>query len=120
MELWIRNRDYVPDGTGGLVRVRGRDELLQRVLFALSARRGGFAPLPEVGSRLHLLGREKPKNRAAAAKKYVTEALRGEKNLTVTDVSVEECGDMLNVTAALLSEDGELTVTVPMGGANSF
>ena len=48
MELLIKNRDYVPDGTGGFVRVSGKEELLQRVLFQLSARRGGFAPLPEV------------------------------------------------------------------------
>ena len=47
MELLIKNRDYVPDGTGGFVRVSGKEELLQRVLFQLSARRGGFAPLPD-------------------------------------------------------------------------
>ena len=40
MELLIKNRDYVPDGTGGFVRVSGKEELLQRVLFQLSARRG--------------------------------------------------------------------------------
>lgn len=120
MELWIRDRDYVPDGAGGLVRVSGREELLQRVLFQLSARRGGFSPLPAVGSRLHLLWREKPSNRTAAAKKYVAEALRGEKELTVTDVSVAQCGDVMNVTVALRYEGEELALTVSTGGAEIF
>lgn len=120
MELLIKDRDYVPDGTGGLVRVSGTDELLQRVLFRLSARRGGFSPLPEVGSRLHLLWSEKPSNRAAAAKKYVAEALRDEKELTVTDVSVTPCGDGMKVTAALRYQGEDLALTVSMGGADEF
>lgn len=120
MELMIKNRDYVSDGAGSLVRVSGKDELLQHVLFQLSARRGGFSPLPEVGSKLYLLWREKPSNRAAAAKKYVAEALRGEKELTVTDVSVALCGDVMNVTAALRYEGEELALTVSMGGADDF
>ena len=40
MELKLRNGDYVPDGVGGLKRVEGREALLQRVLFKLTARRG--------------------------------------------------------------------------------
>ena len=40
MELKIKDRDYVADGAGGLVRVSGWDELLGRVLFKLSVRRG--------------------------------------------------------------------------------
>ena len=32
MELKIRDRDYVSDGAGGLVRVSGWEEMLQRVL----------------------------------------------------------------------------------------
>ena len=58
MELKIKDRDYVADGAGGLVRVSGWDELLERVLFKLSVRRGSFALAPELGSKLHLLGRE--------------------------------------------------------------
>ena len=111
MELLIRNRDYVPDGTGGFVRVSGKEELLQRVLFQLSARRGGFAPLPEVGSGLYRLGREKPKNRAAAAKKYVAEAL---------EVSLEQRGELMDVTVALRYEGEDLALTVSMGGADFF
>lgn len=47
MELKIKDRDYVADGAGGLVRVSGWDELLERVLFKLSVRRGSFALAPE-------------------------------------------------------------------------
>ena len=52
MELKINDRDYVADGMGGLVRVSGWDELLERVLFKLSVRRGSFSLLPELGSRV--------------------------------------------------------------------
>jgi len=54
MELKIKDCDYVADGAGGLVRVSDWDELLERVLFKLSVRRGSFALVPELGSKLHL------------------------------------------------------------------
>ena len=59
MELMLRDGDYVPDGAGGLRTVEGADALLQQVLFRLQARRGGLPFLPELGSRLYLLTREK-------------------------------------------------------------
>ena len=66
MELKIKDRDYVSDGAGALVRVSGREELLERVLYKLSVRRGSFALMPELGSELHLLWREKGERRATA------------------------------------------------------
>ena len=51
MELMLRDGDYVRASGGGLKTVTGTEELLQRVLFQLSARRGSFPLLPEVGSR---------------------------------------------------------------------
>ena len=51
MGLSLRNGDYVPDGTGGLRRTEGREALLEQVLFRLTARRGTFPFLPELGSR---------------------------------------------------------------------
>lgn len=83
MELKIKDRDYVADGAGGLVRVSGWDELLERVLFKLSVRRGSFALVPELGSKLHLLWREKGESRATAAKQYAAEALADEEGLSV-------------------------------------
>ena len=78
MELRLRNGDYVPDGVGGLLRAEGREALLQRVLFKLTARRGAFPFLPELGSRLHQLGKVPPAQRQAAAAQYAAEALEGE------------------------------------------
>ena len=57
MALMIRDGDYVPDGVGGLKRVSGREALLQRVLFKLTARRGAFPFREELGSRLSRLPR---------------------------------------------------------------
>ena len=55
MELLLKDGDYVSDGAGGQVRLEGEEALLQRVLFRLTARRGGFPLMPELGSRLYAL-----------------------------------------------------------------
>ena len=54
MEVRIKDGDYIPDGLGGVVRCQGADALLERVLFRLTARRGGFPILPQLGRRLYL------------------------------------------------------------------
>ena len=59
MELRLSDRDYLPDGNGGLVSVAGWEERLERILFQLVVRRGSFSFLPELGSNLHTLLREK-------------------------------------------------------------
>ena len=116
MELKMRNGDYVPDGIGGEKRAVGTEELLARALFRLSVRRGSFPFLPELGSELHLLGREKPSARRAAAKQYAAAALAEESALTVEDVERTECGEglcALHVTLRLDSGKAaalELTV----------
>ena len=116
MELKIKDRDYVSDGAGALVRVSGREELLERVLYKLSVRRGSFALMPELGSELHLLWRENGEGRATAAKRYVAEALAAETALTVSGVSLEQKGDLLLLRAALLYEGETLEVSVRIGG----
>ena len=55
MELRLEQGDYVPNGAGGFQRLEGAEALLQRVLFRLTARRGQFPFLPELGSRLYAL-----------------------------------------------------------------
>ena len=67
MGLSLRNGDYVPDGTGGLRRTEGREALLEQVLFRLTARRGTFPFLPELGSRLWQLGQLPAARRQSAA-----------------------------------------------------
>lgn len=101
MALLLKDGDYVADERGGLRTVEGAQDLLQRVLFRLQARRGSFPFLPELGSRLYLLGREKPGDRQALARQYAVEALRGEE-VEVTGVAVEE------------SQPGRLRVLVDM------
>ena len=87
MELKIHNGDYVR-GDGRIVRLEGREALLQRVLFKLTARRGTFPFLPELGSRLYLLGRVSGGARQSAAEQYVAEALSDEKELEVETVTL--------------------------------
>lgn len=115
MELKIRQRDYVSDGAGGLVRLGGEEELLQRVLYKLSTRRGSFALMPELGSRLHLLRNEKPAGRATAAKQYIAEALAGE-GISVSGVTLRERDGALELEAALRRNEEETTVRVSIGG----
>ena len=76
MELKLVNGDYLPDGHGGLR--QAEEEILQRALSRLTARRGSFPFLPEFGSRLCLLGAVAPLARETAAERYVTEALAPE------------------------------------------
>lgn len=116
MELKIKDRDYVADGMGGLVRVSGWDELLERVLFKLSVRRGSFSLLPELGSKLHLLRREKGGNRTSAAKQYAAEALADEAGLTVTDAALREENGVLALAVTLRYDAEETTLRVTMEG----
>ena len=107
MELKIRNGDYVPDGSGGFVVVSGEEELLQRVLLKLTARRGAVVFRENFGSRLWELGRVQLSARRAAAMQYAAEALADEK-LKVNDVELEDGGDgILRLRVWLQTEDGE-------------
>ena len=112
MELELRNGDYLADGVGGLRRVRGREALLQRVLFRLTARRGAFPFWETLGSRLWELGRVPARERPAAARQYVTEAL-AEEPVTVENVTVEPGRSGRTAVTVELRYQGEaLPVTV--------
>jgi len=112
MELELKNGDYIADGVGGLRRVQGREALLQRVLFRLTARRGTFPFWESLGSRLWELGRLPAIERTSAARQYVTEAL-AEEPLTVEDVTLEQERDgTASVTARLRYQGEALPVTV--------
>ena len=113
MALMLRDGDYVPDEKGGLRSVDGAEALLQRVLFQLQARRGSVPFLPRLGSRLYLLPREKPGDRAALARQYAVEALREETGLSVTGVRVKELdGGALEVQVMLAWRGESLAVAV--------
>ena len=101
MEWKLTEGDYVPDGTGGLTALSGGEEVLARVLYRLTARRGGLPFLPELGSRLYQLGREKPSSRQALAAQYVAEALREETELKVEAVELVQTGETGQLTVWL-------------------
>lgn len=112
MELFLQNGDYLPDGNGGFVRATGGEEILQRVLFKLTARKGAFPLLPELGSRLYTLPQHKPEEWSMLARQYVTEALADEDSLNVVEVAVapEGEGAAVEVTLEYSGETWTLTV----------
>ena len=114
MELKLVNGDYVPDGTGGLCSLSGAEEVLARVLFRLTARRGGLPFLPQLGSRLHLVPRERPSARQALAGQYVAEALKEENDLKVTAVELAEAGEREELTVRLEWQGEALAVTMEL------
>ena len=105
MEIKLVQGDYVPDGLGGIQRCKGIDALLQRVLYRLTAHRGQFPLLPQLGSQLYLLGRESSANRASSAKKFVAEAL-AEEEVEVPDVILSPLGEGRIQVEVLLDYQG--------------
>lgn len=108
MEWKLTEGDYVPDGAGGLTALNGSGEMLARVLYRLTARRGALPFLPGLGSRLYLLGREKPSARQALAAQYVAEALREETDLSVRGVELLQEGETGRLTVYLDWQGEEL------------
>lgn len=115
MALMLRDGDYIPDGQGGFQAAEGVQELLERVLWKLTVRRGSFPFLPGLGSQLHLLGRAPAREREILAQHYVAEALRDE-DVTVTGVELVQEGDQADLIARMEWQGEELTVTVKVGG----
>ena len=112
MELELKNGDYMPNGTGGVRRVSGREALAQRVLFRLTARRGSFPFWPELGSRLYQLGSLPASQRSAAAVQYVTEALAKEP-VDVENVELIPCaGSTAELRVQLSGQDAGLAMTL--------
>ncbi|MBQ7255245.1 MAG: hypothetical protein IJS31_03240 [Oscillospiraceae bacterium] len=104
--------DYAPDGTGGIRRADGMQGMLAEALFRLTCRRGSFPLLPELGSRLHTLAREKPAARNMAARQYAAEALSG-MELEVTDAAVIELDEnAARVRIALRGKDDQIALEV--------
>lgn len=93
MELKLENGKYSAVSRGGLERVSGTEEMRQRVEMKLTAHRGGFALMPEFGSRLYLLPSVKPSQRAAAAEQFITEALSDESGLSLQNLTLTDNGD---------------------------
>lgn len=118
MELFLKNGDYLPDGQGGFVRATGGEELLQRVLFQLTAHRGAFPLLPQLGSRIYTLPRYKQSQWESLARLYVAEALENESELTVTNVTVTpiRSGAQIDVDLDYLGDALTITLNVTESG----
>jgi len=114
MELKLVNGDYVPDGNGGLVTLTGAHEVLARVLFRLKARRGGLPFLPDLGSRLHLVLRERPSEWRGLAERYVAEALKEEVDLQGTAVELAQGENRAELTVRLDWLGEPLSVTMEL------
>lgn len=115
MALAFRDGDYIPDGNGGFRTVSGGAEVLERILWKLSVRRGSFPLLPELGSDLHLLGRFPEKERRALAERYVRQALQDE-SVTVTDVKLTAAEGKGELRIGLLYAGQALTAVMEVGG----
>lgn len=113
--LVMRAGDYVLDGQGGQVRALGAEAVVQRVLFRLQARRGALPFLPELGSELYKVMREKPSARLGAARQYVAQALEGE-DVRVTGVELEEDGEKARLSVHLLWQGEELSAGLELEG----
>lgn len=115
MELRIKNGDYVSDGRGGVERLGGSAELLQRVLYRLTARREGFPFLPELGGTLYRLGSLTAHQRSSAAEQAVRQALSDETGVEITAVTLSEAEQglyHLRVQLRCGGQDLDLTLAV--------
>lgn len=94
MELKLVNGQYVPADYQGFSQVCRLDELAQRIIMKLTARRGRFLPLPNYGSRLYLLPTLKPSQRETAAWQYVIEALTDERDVELEKLEFNSDGEL--------------------------
>ena len=116
MSLLLKDRDYAADGNGGVAVVRDGEALINEALFRITARRGSFPFLPELGSRMHQLRREKPSAWDALARQFAVEALEGLDDVAVAGAEVRLERDALMVTTRLLWQGEPLSVTVQLEG----
>lgn len=115
MELILRDGDYVWAEGQGLRTAEGAEERLERVLFQLTARRGAFPLLPDVGSQLWRLTASRSSRREDLARGYVAEALAGERDLEVEQVSLTEEDGHGRLTVRLTWNGEPLTVGLEIG-----
>lgn len=115
MMLILREGDYVPDGQGGFSAATGAAQVLERILWKLTVKRGSFPFLPELGSRLHLLSRVPRGEREALAAQYVAEALSDEA-VALKETRLKQEGESWLLSLKLDWQGEELTATVEVGG----
>ena len=80
-----------------------------------TARRGAFPFLPELGSQLYRLPREKPSARQALAIQYAAQALEEETELTVTGAALKDRSDGLELTVFMNCSGQPLAASLVIG-----
>lgn len=110
MELKMRSGDYVKNICHELESVSGTEEAVQRIMMKLKGRRGGFALLPEYGSRLYTLGGIRPGQRETMARLYIAEALEGE-GAILEELQLRDADGILNVEISLRLGSETIRVT---------
>jgi len=113
LDIKLTDGRYSPSPLGGLATVRGAQELAQRVVMKLTARRGGFAVLPDYGSRLPLLLRVKASERNTMARQLVAEALADEAGLTLDSLELGEpdSSGAMDIDLRFLYQDAQISVS---------
>lgn len=111
MEMKITDGRYVPAEQYGLSTVDGAQELAQRIIMKLTAKRGQFAPLPDYGSRLYLLQTVKPSMRETLVRQYVAEALSDESGVELEALELSYEGDRADLSLTFVY-NGETILTV--------
>lgn len=117
MELKLTEGRYTARARS-LETVTGYEELAQRIMMKLTARRGKFWPMPDYGSNLYkLINGEKPSNRENAVRQYVAEALSDETGIELISVNIEEtASDAIFIKLEFAYSDGSFSVEI--GGTN--
>jgi hypothetical protein len=110
MELRLENGDYVKSGGHTLESVSGTEELAQRLMLRLRARRGGFALRPDYGSRLYTLSGLRPSERENSARAFVAEALSGE-DACLEDLALAETESGITVDMVLRCGGGTVSIS---------
>lgn len=103
MTTVLRNGDFVFDNRGCIIEASGRDEVLERAILRLRARRGAFSLDPELGSELFL-------HDPAAEDLCLLEALVCEALLPIRELRVVE------LTRSTVEGDPPLTLSLEIGG----
>lgn len=113
--LILRDGDYVPDGKGGFRTATGAEEVLERILWKLSVKRGSFPFLPALGSDLALLSHASVRERETLAEQYARQALSDEE-VTLRETSLRYEDGRAVLTLLMDWEGQSLTATVEVGG----
>jgi phage gp46-like protein len=103
LDTLLIDRDHYTAGCAQPVEIDGLDALMQQALIRLTARRGSFAPDPNLGSRLWQLPRGDNETLGARALPLAQEALADLPQLQVSQVDCryDRGADRLSLTVSL-------------------